>query len=146
MLSTSDDEADDDDGVRGKRRAYRLCPFPRRRGGSLDLSALLPPPRSATTPLATIPSRDIAEWTSSSPPSLWRMASMLVAMRVARDDDDDVDGSATRAYVAKIGLAGRRTSWTRRGLIGTRARLSRFWKGWHVSDWRLPRRRTTRER
>ena len=115
MSSTSDDEADADDGVWGERRTYHSCPFPRRRGGSLDLSALLPPPRSATTPLTTIPSRDIAEWTSSSPPSSWRMASMLVAMRVARDDDDNVDGSATRTYVAKIG-----------GLIGTRARLSRF--------------------
>ncbi len=51
-------------------------------------------------------------------------ASMLVAMRIARDDDDDVDGSATRAYVTKIGLAGRHTSWTRCGLIGTWARLS----------------------
>ena len=75
-------------------------------------------------------------------------ASMLVVMRVARDDDNDdnVDGSATRVYVAKIGPAGRRTSWMRRGLIGTRARLSRFWKGWHASDWRLPMRRRTRER
>jgi hypothetical protein len=73
-------------------------------------------------------------------------ASMLVVMRVARDDDDnDVDGSATCAYVAKIGLAGRRTSWTWHGLIGTWARLSRFWKGWHASDWRLPMRRRTRE-
>jgi hypothetical protein len=38
-------------------------------------------------------------------------ALMLIAMRVARnDDDDDVEGSATHAYVAKINLAGRRTS------------------------------------
>jgi hypothetical protein len=74
IVSTSDDEADDDDGVRGERRAYRPCPFPRRRGGSLDLSAPLPPTRSATTPPATTPSRDIADWTSLSPPSSWRTA------------------------------------------------------------------------
>jgi hypothetical protein len=36
-------------------------------------------------------------------------ALMLVPMRITRDDDDNVDGSATCAYVAKIGLAGRRT-------------------------------------
>ena len=30
-------------------------------------------------------------------------ASMLGAMRIARDDDNDVDGSATRTYLTKIG-------------------------------------------
>ena len=72
--------------------------------------------------------------------------SMLGVMRIARDGDDDVDASATCTYVAKIGLVGHRTLWTRRGLIGTWAHLSRFWKGWHASDWRLPMRRRTRER
>ena len=69
IVSTSDNKADNDNGVRGERRTYHSCPFPRRRGGSLDLSAFLPPQRLATTLPATTPSTDIAEWKSSSPPS-----------------------------------------------------------------------------
>ncbi len=112
-MSTLDDEADNNDGVRGKRRAYRSCPFPRRRGGSLVLHG--------DDPLEGYRQMDVLV----SPVLVEDGASMLVVMRVARDDaDDDVNGSATCAYVAKIGLAGRRTSWTRRGLIGTRACLS----------------------
>lgn len=142
IVSTSDDEADNDDGVRGERRAYRSYPFPRRRGGSLVLPKI-DDNAAGDDPLEGYRRMDVLV----SPVLMEDGASMLVVMRVARDDDDnDVDGSATCAYVAKIGLAGRRTSWTRRGLIGTRARLSRFWKGWHASDWRLPMRRRTRER
>ena len=142
IVSTSDDEADNDDGVRGERRAYRSCPFPRRRGGSLVLPEI-GDNTDGDDPLEGYRRMDVLV----SPVLVEDGASMLVVMRVARDDDDnDVNGSATCAYVAKIGLAGRRTSWTRRGLIGTRACLSRFWKGWHASDWRLPMRRRTRER
>ena len=37
-MSTLDDEADNNNGgVWGERRAYRSCPFPRWRGGSLVL-------------------------------------------------------------------------------------------------------------
>jgi hypothetical protein len=142
IVSTLDDEADNDDGVRGERRAYRSCPFPRRRGGSLVLPKI-DDNAAGDDPLEGYRQMDVLV----SPVLMEDGASMLVVMRVARDDDNnDVDGSATWAYVAKISLAGRRTSWTRCGLIGTRARLSRFWKGWHASDWRLPMRRRTRER
>ena len=141
-MSTLDGEADNDDGVRGERRAYCSCPFPRRRGGSLVLPKI-DDNAAGNDPLEGYRRMDVLV----SPVLVEDGASMLVVMRVARDDDDnDVDGSATCAYVAKIGLAGRRTSWTRRGLIGTRACLSRFWKGWHASDWRLPMRRRTRDR
>lgn len=120
IMSTSDDEADNDDGVRGERRAYRSCPFPRRRGGSLVLPKI-GDNAAGDDPLEGYRRMDVLV----SPILVEDGASMLVVMRVARDDDDDdVDGSATRTHVAKIGLAGRRTSWTRRGLIGTRARLS----------------------
>ena len=141
-MSTLVDEADNDDGIRGERRAYHLCPFPRRRGGSLVVPKI-GDNAAGDDPLEGYRRMDVL----ISPVLVENGASMLVVMRIARDDDDDdIDGSATRAYVAKIGLAGRRTSWTRHGLIGTRARLSRFWKGWHASDWRLPMRRRTRER
>jgi hypothetical protein len=59
IVSTLDGEADD--SVRGERRTYRLCPYPHLRGNSLDLSALLPPPRLATTPPATTRSMNIAD-------------------------------------------------------------------------------------
>jgi len=109
IVSTSDDEADNDDGVRGERRAYRSCPFLRRRGGSLVLPKI-GDNAAGDDPLEGYRRMDVLV----SPILVEDGASMLVAMRVARDDnDDDVDGSATRAYVAKIGLAGRRTSWTR---------------------------------
>ena len=142
IVSTSDDEADNDDGVRGERRAYRSCPFPRRRGGSLVVPEI-GDNAAGDDPLEGYRQMDVLV----SPVLVEDGVSMLTVMRVARDDDDDdVDRSATRAYVTKIGLAGRHTSWMRRGLIGTLARLSRFWKGWHASDWRLPMRRRTRER
>ena len=142
IVSTLVDEADNDDGIRGERLAYHLCPFPRRRGGSLVVPKI-GDNAAGDDPLEGYRRMDVL----ISPVLVENGASMLVVMRIARDDDDDdIDGSATRAYVAKIGLAGRRTSWTRHGLIGTRARLSRFWKGWHASDWRLPMRRRTRER
>jgi len=129
IVSTLDDEADNDDGVRGERRACRSCPFPHRRGGSLVLPEISDN-AAGDDPLEGYRRMDVLV----SPVLVEDGASMLVVMRVARDDDDDnVDGSATHAYVAKIGLAGHRTSWMRRGLIGTRAHLSRFWKGWHCS-------------
>jgi hypothetical protein len=138
IVSTSDDEADNNDGVQGKRCAYRSCPFPRRRGGSLVLPEI-GNNAAGDDPLEGYRRMDVLV----SPVLVEDGVSMLVVMRVTRDDyNDDVDGSATRAYVTKIGLVGRRTSWMRRGLIGTLARLSRFWKGWHASDWRW----RTRER
>ena len=140
-MSTLVDEADNDDGIRGERRAYHLCPFPRRRGGSLVVPKI-GDNAAGDDPLEGCRRMDVLV----SPVIVEDGALMLVVMRIARDDnDDDVDESATRACVAKIGLTGRRTLWTRRGLIGTRAHLSRFWKGWHASDWRLPMRRRMRE-
>ncbi|KAL3800414.1 hypothetical protein ACHAW5_009092 [Stephanodiscus triporus] len=125
IVSTSDD--DEVDGVaRREGRASRTTrPFPRRRDGTLDLSALLPPPprledddddasaAAAATgggegmeadPLVGYRRLDVL-----APPVIaGDGASMLFVIRVARDDDDDddddVDGSATRAYVVRIGL------------------------------------------
>ena len=76
------------------QHAYCSCPFPRLCGSSLDLSALL----------------SFFKGHCQMDVLVEDGASMLVTMRIARNDNkDNVDGSATHAYVTEIGLAGRHT-------------------------------------
>ena len=95
IVSTSDDEADNDDGVRGERRAYRSCPFPRRRSGSLVLPKINDN-AAGDDPLEGYRQMDVLV----SSVLMEDGTSMLVVMRIARDDDedDDDDGSATRVW------------------------------------------------
>ena len=91
IVSTSDDEADNDDGVRGERRAYRSCPFPRRRGGSLALPEI-GDNTDGDDPLEGYRRMDVLV----SPVLVEDGASMLVVMRVARDNDDVWRGAVHR--------------------------------------------------
>jgi hypothetical protein len=84
IVSTSDDEADDDNIPRPARRQ----PGP-----------VVPPPPAEISdnaagddPLEGYRQMDVLV----SPVLVEDGASMLVAMHIARDDDDDVDGSTTR--------------------------------------------------